>query len=127
MSNSLEARASFAVLEEAIEKYGKPEIVNSDQGSQLTYKEWIEYPEEENIQISMDGKGHRGNGRALDNVYIERLWKTVKQDYVYLDPASDGWELYQGLASFFDLYNYEKHHQGINRKIPGQVYQQKAA
>ena len=121
LSNSLEACASLTVLEEAIEQYGKPEIINSDQGAQFTCKDWVEYLQEENIQISMDGKG-----RALDNVYIERLWRTVKRDYVYLHPASDGWELYQGLASFFEMYNYEKHHQGIDRQIPAQLYQHKA-
>lgn len=122
LSNSLEAKASLSVLEEAIEKYGRPEIINSDQGSQFTCKEWIEYLKSEAIKISMDGKG-----RALDNVYIERLWRTVKRDYVYLYPAHDGWELYQGLASFFEMYNYRKHHQGIGRQIPAQLYQQEAA
>jgi transposase InsO family protein len=87
LSNSLEAQASLSVLQEAIEKNGKPEIVNSDQGAQFTCKEWVEYLKESDIKISMDGKG-----RALDNIYIERLWRTVKQDYVYLHPAQDGWE-----------------------------------
>lgn len=122
LSNSLDAQASLSVFQEAIENHGKPEIVNSDQGAQFTCKEWIEYLKEENIRISMDGKG-----RALDNIYIERLWRTIKRDYVYLHPAQDGWELYQGLKSFFDDYNHRKHHQGINRKIPAQLYQQKAA
>jgi len=122
LSNTLEARASLSVLEEAIERHGKPEIVNSDQGAQFTCKEWIASLETEGIQISMDGKG-----RALDNVYIERLWRTVKRDYVYLHPAHDGWELYKGLASFFDLYNYRKHHQGIRRQIPAALYGKRVA
>jgi putative transposase len=70
----------------------------------------------------MDGKG-----RAIDNIFIERLWRTVKRDYVYLYPAQDGGELYQGLAAFFGFYNHEKHHQGIGRQIPFKVYQNKAA
>ena len=65
----------------------------------------------------MDGKG-----RAIDNVYIERLWRTVKYDYVYLTPPENGWELYQGLKAFFERYNYQKYHQGIGRKLPGAVY-----
>ncbi|TXK44895.1 transposase family protein [Pontibacter qinzhouensis] len=122
LSNSLEAGESLAVLQEAISRYGKPEIVNSDQGSQFTCKEWVEYLKEKEIKISMDGKG-----RAIDNIYIERLWRTVKRDYVYLHPARDGWELYQGLKNFFDFYNYKKHHQGIERQIPANQYLQKAA
>ncbi len=70
----------------------------------------------------MDGKG-----RALDNIYIERLWRTVKQDYVYLYPAQDGWDLYQGIKAFFVEYNHKKRHQGIGRQIPFQVYQSNAA
>jgi len=68
---------------------------------------------------AMDGKG-----RAIDNIFIERLWRTVKQDYVYLHPAQNGLELYQGLKQFFNEYNTKKTHQGIGRKIPLQVYQQ---
>lgn len=122
LSNSLEAQASLMVLEEAIEKHGKPEIVNSDQGAQFTCREWVEYLKKEGIKISMDGKG-----RAIDNIFIERLWRTVKRDYVYLHPAQNGLELYQGLAGFFNFYNHEKHHQGIGRLVPFKVYQTKAA
>ncbi|WP_237144584.1 IS3 family transposase [Pontibacter pamirensis] len=122
LSNSLEADASLSVLREAIARHGKPAIVNSDQGSQFTCKEWVGHLKEEGIRISMDGKG-----RALDNIYIERLWRTLKRDYVYLNPAKDGWELYQGVKSFFSFYNHEKHHQGIGRCVPVEVYKQQAA
>jgi len=122
LSNSLEAEASLAVLREAIARHGKPEIVNSDQGSQFTCKEWVGYLKGEGIRISMDGEG-----RALDNIYIERLWRTLKRDNVYLNPAKDGWELYQGVKSFFSFYNHEKHHQGITKQIPVEVYKQQAA
>ena len=122
LSNSLEAQASLSVLQEAIERHGKPEILNSDQGAQFTCKEWVEYLKESDIEISMDGKG-----RALDNIYIERFWRTVKRDYVYLHPAQDGWELYQGIKAFFVEYNHKKRHQGIGRQIPFQVYQTQAA
>ncbi|MBW3545624.1 MAG: IS3 family transposase [Bacteroidetes bacterium] len=122
ISNSLEAAASLSVLKQAIRTHAKPQIVNSDQGCQFTCKEWIEYLKQEQIQISMDGKG-----RAIDNIFIERLWRTVKRDHVYLYPAEDGLELYQGLKGFFSFYNNEKHHQGIDRQIPAQVYMKRAA
>lgn len=122
ISNSLESAASLSVLKEAIRKHGKPQIVNSDQGAQFTCKEWIEYLKEQQIQISMDGKG-----RAIDNIFIERLWRTLKRDYVYLRPAKDGWELYQEIKGFFNFYNHEKHHQGIDRRIPAQLYLKRAA
>jgi putative transposase len=104
-------------LKSAIAKHRKPEIINSDQGSQFTCSEWINYLTENGIKISMDGKG-----RAIDNIFIERLWRTVKQDHVYLHPASDGLELYQGLKSFFTYYNTRKTHQGIGRQIPINKY-----
>ncbi|WP_161890957.1 integrase core domain-containing protein [Pontibacter russatus] len=108
------------MLREAIARHDKPEIVNSDQGSQFTCKEWVEYLKGEGI--SMDGKG-----RVLDNIYIERLWRALKRDYVYLHPALDRWKLYQGLKSFFGFYNHEKHHQGIGRRISVKLYKQQAA
>ena len=119
ISNSLEATHSLEVLEKAIKIHGAPEIVNSDQGSQFTSALWTEYLDKAEIKISMDGKG-----RAIDNIFIERLWRTVKQDYVYLNPAQNGWELYQGLNNFFIDYNTKKTHQGIGRKIPLMVYKQ---
>lgn len=117
LHNTLEANNCLEVLKAAIERYGKPHIINSDQGSQFTCPLWVEYLEGEHIQISMDGKG-----RATDNIFIERLWRTIKQDYVYMHPATDGLELFQGLKGFIDFYNYEKTHQGIGRKRPVERY-----
>ncbi len=117
LHNTLEAESCLEVLKAATARYGKPDIINSDQGSQFTCPLWIEYLERHQIQISMDGKG-----RAIDNIFIERLWRTVKQDYVYLHPADNGLELYKGLRLFFDFYNYEKTHQGIDRKRPAEIY-----
>ena len=117
ISNSLEADASLSILKQAIKDHGKPEIINSDQGSQFTCEKWVNYLKEENIRISMDGKG-----RFIDNIFIERLWRSVKLDHVYLYPASDGLELYQGLNEYFRYYNYELHHQGIGRRIPADLY-----
>jgi putative transposase len=117
ISNTLEAECSLNVLKNAISLFGKPEIVNSDQGSQFTSELWTEYLEKNEIKISMDGKG-----RALDNIFIERLWRSVKYDYVYLNPATDGNELYQGLKEYFDYYNHRQAHQGIDRRIPVDLF-----
>lgn len=117
LSNSLEAKCSLDVLKEAIAVHGKPEIVNSDQGSQFTCEGWINYLEKENVKISMDGKG-----RAIDNIFIERFWRSLKYDHVYLFPAEDGIELYRGLKEYFHYYNNELSHQGINRQIPATLY-----
>lgn len=119
--NSLDAENSLSVLKLAIARYGKPEIINSDQGSQFTCAMWTEYVESESILISMDGKG-----RATDNIFIERFWRTVKQDYVYICPPSNGVELYKGLNTFIDYYNHKKAHQGIDRIIPVVLYKKVA-
>jgi len=121
ISNTLEAEASLEVLKQAIRDHGKPEIINSDQGSQFTCEAWVEYLKQEGITISMDGKG-----RATDNIFIERFWRTLKYDYVYLHPASDGLELYQGVKEYMHYYNHVQRHQGIGRKIPAELYQSAA-
>ena len=80
-------------------------ILNSDQGTQYTSALWTQYLEQQQIQISMDGKG-----RALDNVWIERFWKSLKYDYIYLNPAEDGCELYEGVQNHIDYYHDKTHH-----------------
>ncbi len=117
ISNTLDADASLSVLKQAIKDHGKPEVINSDQGSQFTCEGWVSYLKEENIRISMDGKG-----RAIDNIFIERFWRSLKYDHVYLYPANDGLELYQGVKEHILYYNYTLHHQGINRRIPADLY-----
>jgi putative transposase len=117
ISNTLEAEASLSVLKQAIKDHGKPEIINSDQGSQFTSELWVEYLKEQDIRISMDGKG-----RAIDNIFIERFWRTLKYDHVYLNPASDGLELYRGIKEYIYYYNNSLHHQGIDRRIPVELY-----
>jgi putative transposase len=119
LSNSLSAENSLNTLKQAIQQHGKPEIVNSDQGSQFTCNMWVEYLKNESIQISMDGKG-----RALDNVYIERFWRTLKRDYVYLYPEKDGIDLYRGIYQFIEYYNNHQCHQGIGRRTPVSKYKQ---
>ncbi len=117
ISNTLSSEASLSVVKEAVRQHGPPEIINSDQGSQFTCLQWQEYWKGQSVKISMDGKG-----RAIDNVFIERLWRTVKYDHVYLNPAKDGLELYQGLQQYFKYYNYQRSHQGIERKKPAEVF-----
>jgi putative transposase len=117
VANSMDADWVVETLQEALIRYGTPTIVNSDQGAQFSCQKWVECLQSHTIQISMDGKG-----RAIDNIFIERLWRTVKYDYVYLRPPQDGWQLEWGLTQFFERYNYQKCHQGIGRKPPAQLY-----
>lgn len=116
--NTLDAENTLGVLKEAISTFGKPEIINSDQGSQFTCSGWIEYLENEGVMISMDGKG-----RALDNIYIERFWKTLKWEYVYLNPAEDGKELQKGIKEYLYYYNNQRTHQSLNHYIPSAWYE----
>jgi len=117
LSNNLEAENCISVVNEAFKIYGKPDILNSDQGSQFTSSVWINNLDIKDIKISMDGKG-----RAIDNIFIERLWRTVKQDYIYITPIDDGVELFRGLKTFFEHYNKHKTHQGIGRVTPISLY-----
>jgi putative transposase len=115
--NTLAAENTLEVFKQAVANHGKPEIINSDQGCQFTCALWTEYVEKEEVKISMDGKG-----RAIDNIFIERLWRTVKQDYVYLHPDDNGTLMFIGLKGFFQKYNNKKPHQGIGRISPVQLY-----
>jgi putative transposase len=105
LSNSMDTQWCLNILKEAIDKYGKPEIVNSDQGSQYTSAMWTHFLEKEGISISMDGKG-----RATDNAWIERFWKSIKYDYIYLNPCDDGFELFEGVQNHIEYYNLKTHH-----------------
>jgi putative transposase len=118
ISNTLDAENSLKVLRKAIADHGKPEIVNSDQGSQFTCSGWIEYLEKAEITISMDGRN-----RALDNIWIERFWHTLKQEYVYICPADNGNMLRKGLRKFIDYYNNRRTHQSLDRKTPFHWYE----
>ncbi len=110
ISNSMSAQWCKNVLADAIATYGKPAIINSDQGSQYTSALWTQYLEQQGIQISMDGKG-----RALDNVWIERFWKSLKYDYIYLHPVDDGFELYEGVQNHIDYYHQNIHHTTLQK------------
>lgn len=119
LSNSLEKETQTELLEEAIARHGRPEIINSDQGSQYTCEHWVSTLKAHGIRVSMDGKG-----RATDNAYIERWFRTVKQKQIYLHPADNGWQLYQGINKFVRKYN-KRRHQGIDRRWPTNLYFQK--
>jgi putative transposase len=110
LSNTLEANASLQVVENAINQFGKPEILNSDQGSQFTCSQYVELLKTNGIRISMDGKG-----RAIDNIYIERFWRSIKYRHIYLNPANDGIALYKGIHNWIEKYNMRKH-QGTGEK-----------
>ena len=117
LSNSMTAEWCAEVLDEAILKFGKPEIFNTDQGSQFTSEVFINVLKNNEIQISMDGKG-----RALDNIFIERLWKSVKYENIYLNVYETGMDLYKGLTSYFKFYNNERLHQSLDYETPAKKY-----
>lgn len=115
ISNSMSKQLCLSVLNDAIDRYGKPEIINSDQGSQYTSFAWTNYLGKEDIKISMDGKG-----RATDNIWIERFWKSIKYNYIYLNPCDNGLELFDGVQKYIEYYNQKKH-QTI-KKTPNESY-----
>lgn len=121
LSNTMTSEWCRKTLETAIEEHGSPEILNTDQGSQFTahqFCDWATAPQQ-GIRLSMDGKG-----RALDNIFIERLWRDVKYEHVYLFPADDGLQCYRGLKEYFMYYNNERRHQSLGEETPSTIYQQ---
>jgi putative transposase len=117
ISNTMSANWCAELLQETIDKYGKPDIFNTDQGSQYTSDVHTKILLDNEIQISMDGKG-----RAIDNIFIERLWRTVKYEDVYLQCYSDAISLYKGLKKYFEFYNNERFHQSLDYQTPAQMY-----
>jgi putative transposase len=117
VSNTMTSEWCVHTIEEAMSRYGKPDMINSDQGSQFTADCYVELLKKNGIEISMDGKG-----RALDNVFIERLWRSVKQEYIYLNPCETGHELWHGLNGYFRFYNRERLHQSIDYMPPEKRY-----
>ena len=117
LSNTLDVRFCMEALDEASAKYGVPEIFNTDQGSQFTSGEFTQALIELGAKISMDGKG-----RWVDNVMIERLWRSVKYECVYINVFESGVELRLGLKEWFEKYNSRRLHQGLNDLTPDEVY-----
>lgn len=117
ISNSMEAEWCVGAVEEAIAKHSKPEIFNTDQGSQFTSELFTGMLTRHEIKISMDGKG-----RAIDNIFIERLWRSVKQENIYINAYETGLDLYRGMQEYFQDYNHVRIHQSLDYAIPAQLY-----
>lgn len=122
LSNSLDASFCIEALEEALRQYGSPEIFNTDQGSQFTSKEYITTLEKHNIRISM-----ASTGRAIDNVLIERFFRSIKYENIYLFRYDTVKKLKQGIADYMQLYNYRRKHSSLEYKTPAEYYFKKAA
>lgn len=118
LTNTMDASHGIDVLEVAIQRYGKPGIVNSDQGSQFTGEAWILVLQTHDIKIS-----HDGVGRCIDNIRMERLWWSIKYEHVHLYCHQTLWELEKGLAAYLSFYNILRRHQGIHNLRPADLYQ----
>ena len=127
LSNTLDTSFCLAAFNDAVLNYGRPEMLNSDQGCQFTSSAFMEAVEAGNAtRFSMDGKG-----RALDNAKMERLWRTVKYEEIYLKDRMSAPELRETINAFFKFYNEQRPHQALKYRTPDEVYfehpQQKAA
>jgi putative transposase len=120
LSNSLDVDFCVEALEEAL-RCGRPEIFNTDQGVQFTSREFTGRLQSAAVAISMDGRG-----RALDNVFVERLWRSVKYEEVYLKDYATGAECHAGLKAYLKFYCEERPHQSLDYRTPAEVYQDEA-
>ena len=120
LSIGMQVDFCLEMLESAFAKYRIPEIINSDQGAQFTSYDWIKSLSDNNIKISMDGKG-----RWADNVIMERFWRTLKQEQVYLDPPDSVKELRIQITRFIDFYNNIRPHQALKYRTPSSLYLEK--
>jgi putative transposase len=116
LSNTLESGFCVNALEQALAGGRKPEIHNTDQGSQFTSADWIGTLEKAGARISLDGRG-----RAFDNIFIERLWRTVKYEHVYLQEFWSVAQLRKSLEAYFEEYNFKRWHQGLDNRAPAEV------
>jgi putative transposase len=121
LSNTMDTSFVCEALEDAY-RYGYPEIFNTDQGAQFTSTEFTHRLLDESIEISMDGIG-----RATDNAFIERLWRTVKYEEVYLKEYTSGDETYTSLKRFFEYYDYDRTHHGLGNHTPWGIYRQRGS
>jgi len=117
LSNTMDARYCVEALEEALDKHGTPEIFNTDQGSQFTSSDFTDVLKKNEIKISMDGKG-----RWMDNVFIERLWRSLKYECVYLKSFETGQQAREEMSSWFDFYNCNRPHSTFAGRTPNEVY-----
>jgi putative transposase len=121
VSNTLDTQFCIDALEEALHRFGAPQIFNTDQGSQFTSKAFTDVLNDADIQISMDGKGC-----WVDNVFVERLWRSVKYEDVYLHAYETPAELRSGLTRYFNFYNTRRRHTALDRRTPDAVYFEQA-
>jgi putative transposase len=121
LSNTLDTHFCIDALEEALEKYEKPDIFNTDQGSQFTSRDFVGKLEKNQIKVSMDGKG-----RCLDNVVVERFWRTLKQDEVYLKDYKNMTECKNGINSYIEKYNSFRPHSSLDGITPEMAYKKAA-
>jgi putative transposase len=116
LSISMDTEFCLEILAKAL-KQSHPKIINSDQGSQFTSNEWVNSLTSNNIQISMDGVG-----RWADNIYIERFWRTIKQEEIYINPSDNLTDLHNQITKFIEFYNYQRPHQSLKYLTPSQVF-----
>ena len=117
VSNAMSTEFCVEALEEALTRYGAPEIFNTDQGSQFTAEDFTQVLLARGVRVSMDGKG-----RWVDNVFVERLWRSVKYEDIYLHAYESLRELKAALAKYFDFYNARRPHQGLKNRTPDETY-----
>jgi putative transposase len=117
VSNTLDSEFCIQALREALERYGKPEIFNTDQGAQFTSIAFTQVLKDHDIAISMDGRG-----RCQDNIFVERLWWTIKHHYLYLHAFDTGTELREGLTEWIRFYNHERGYSSLDDRTPDEVY-----
>ena len=119
LSNTMEAQWCKEVVEQAIAQYGKPDIFNTDQGAQFTSEVFSQYIVGQGIRLSMDGKG-----RATDNAFIERFWRSLKYEHIYLNPKQDAIALFKGIEEYMTWYNEVRRHSSLDDRRPNEVYEQ---
>ena len=117
LSNTMDAGFCIEALNEALSKYGKPEIFNTDQGSQFTSYDFTGVLKGAEITISMDGRG-----RCMDNIFIERLWRSLKYEAIYLHELTDGFKAERVIGEWIDFYNTERPHSSFNGQTPAEAY-----
>jgi putative transposase len=117
VSTTMDDGFCVSALESAMRRFGVPEIFNTDQGAQYTGRAFTEALKARGVRISMDGKG-----RALDNIFVERLWRTVKYEEVYLKEYGSVGELVRSLKRYFEYYNTDRPHQSLGRRTPAEAY-----
>ena len=120
LSNSMDSQWCVDMFEQAIKDHGRPEIINTDQGVQYTsevFTGFVKGMKGDGVKLSMDGKG-----RATDNAFIERFWRSIKYEYIYLNPTNDTIQLYNGIASYIEYFNNELRQKNLDNETPKTIY-----